>query len=131
MRKFKVTKEFPGANVGDVLEWNLVAGGYLINGPRNGPTGNGSSLIMQPEFMKGFGEEIKEQEEFWYVCQDGEVCKGTTSWTCVPNWLRFPTKEHAQAFADFIKNTYEKKCIDDGMFEFKTFAGSLNSRRHD
>lgn len=103
MRKFKVVKAFPLAKVGDVLEWNESADGYLINGPRNGTTGNGSTIILQQSALEGFAEEIKEQDEFWYIDTIGEVRNSDWSTDYVPKWKQFRTKESAEKFRDALE----------------------------
>jgi hypothetical protein len=138
MRKFKVTKDFPGAKTGDVLEWNESAEGYLINGPRNGPTGNGSTLILQPEILKGFVEETREPEEFWFVELDGKVVSSEQidDHDCVTTWLRFPTKELAQAFAKWMQHSANGKVLITQSEQTSNLldlamVDALNSRKHD
>jgi hypothetical protein len=78
-------------------------------------------------------EEIKEGS--WFVNKLGNV-ESTKEYEmiCVAEHLCFPTKEHAQAFADWLKYTFErpeKVCLntlcDDDRFTINC-EKALNSR---
>lgn len=134
-RKFKTTKAWPGGpEVGTIFSEEKCDKfyadgfyGYLFSGQ-----------------LEGFVEEIKEPEEFWCVTMDGnvnhksELCmnKDLVS-NFVAKEFRFPTKEHAQAFADFMKNSLGdniriEKLIKGIYLDINNNASqALNSRRHD
>jgi hypothetical protein len=101
----------------------------------------------RPYVLNGKGEfaryleEIKT-EEFWFLQYNGQVMQGFDTmkdWGVVPNWLRFPTKEHAQAFADFMKTSMSgvnwigfTASTIDGTIELTNLCNAINSRRsHD
>lgn len=138
MRKFKVTKKWPGGpEVGTVYETDNGKVYPFINGDGWRVMGFAISI----EELEGFMEEIKEPEEFWVLELDGKVYDQERikpeDRSDVPDWLRFPTKEHAQAFADWMKDTYVH-----GTFcargntpmtseQDQKAKEALNSRKHD
>jgi hypothetical protein len=130
MRKFKVIRKWPGGpEVGTVGEMGLenvsfpIAAGYRR-----------WHLVSE---LEGFVEEITEPEKFWFVELDGKVVSSEQidDHDCVTTWLRFPTKELAQAFADGMKESFGKRLVYwenpecDGFFA--KVIDAINSRRHD
>lgn len=103
MKKLRTINPIPGIPVGTVLEWNTATDSYLFNTPRNGPTRNGSTLAMQADILEGFVEEVKEQEEFWYLTHYGDIGHSKQVSTEVPNWLRFRTRESAEKFSNAMR----------------------------
>jgi hypothetical protein len=130
MRKFKVIKKWPGGpEVGSVIP---EAQGY------NNEIFIGDNSFPFEDFI-GFVEEIKEPEEFWFVELDGKVVSSEQidDHDCVAKEFRFPTRESATAFADFMKKTCGKKIDFTECNETTTsaedyvFTEALNSRIHD
>lgn len=142
MRKFKVIKKWIGGpEVGTTLNEYSISTTPGELGTDDNPMlhEDGKMAFYFLHQIKGFVEEMKEPEEFWFLQYNGEVKLGTndmSDWGVVPNWLRFPTKEHAQAFADFMKNSVGKININvtasagDGAWSFVDFVDALNSRKH-
>jgi ABC-type glycerol-3-phosphate transport system substrate-binding protein len=122
MRKFKVIRKWPGGpEVGSVGEMGVASVFFIVDGYRHWHT---------PEELEGFVEELKEPEEFWFVTTDGMVCPSRSLLypeDAVSKEFRFPTKEHAQAFADGMRSTTRESKDNT---QWLKFISALNSRKH-
>lgn len=117
MRKFKVIKSWPG-------------GPYVGDELHEDSKGNfGIGFGYSEKELKGFVEEIKEPEEFWFIELDG-IARSQYYPTCpesIPEWLRFRTKESAEKFAKELKDSHGTQ-IDREKHDTQSIWNALNDR---
>ena len=100
MGKFKLLKHFEEGQfkIGTVFDTD---GDFIT-------LDNGTKVPKEVFIRLGAVEEIKEPEEFWVMDTAGNILSSNVfQWiNNVPSWNRFRTKDSAEKFASFMKDSY-------------------------